>query len=333
MADPLEIVDSERLRDAFGNRVRRVDLTLHPADSSTPLFDFLAETAERVLAAADGAATLESGDGSGLPARPGLTITAAGCGAINYLAAPAGPETAPFLEALERLANPSPVSDDTPAADRDALGGEAELLVFIASACPHCPQAVRAAISLAIDRRAITVSIVDAQLFPELAERHAARSVPMTIVDGRLSITGVVDATKLEQELVARGTPAYEARVLRAHVESGRIETAVRHLQSRTGCQSFVSEWRESTTSLRMGLLLAAETLLEEFPSMLDSAVSNLLPALESDDGALRGDTADLLGRIGHLSALPALTALLEDPIEDVAEIAAEAIEEITRRD
>jgi len=82
-----------------------------------------------------------------------------------------------------------------------------------------------------------------------------------------------------------------------------------------------------------MGLLLAAETLLEEFPSMLDSAVSNLLPALESDDGALRGDTADLLGRIGHLSALPALTALLEDPIEDVAEIAAEAIEEITRRD
>jgi HEAT repeat protein len=41
----------------------------------------------------------------------------------------------------------------------------------------------------------------------------------------------------------------------------------------------------------------------------------------------LRGDTADLLGQIGHPSAREALKSLLKDPNPDVAEIAKEALE------
>ena len=50
-------------------------------------------------------------------------------------------------------------------------------------------------------------------------------------------------------------------------------------------------------------------------------------------DAVLRGDTADLLGRIGHRAACDSLRALLDDPNPHVAEIAGEALEEIDERD
>jgi HEAT repeat protein len=53
---------------------------------------------------------------------------------------------------------------------------------------------------------------------------------------------------------------------------------------------------------------------------------------LAADDAALRGDTADLLGQIGHADAIEALTALTKDPNPDVAEIAAESLEAIQER-
>jgi HEAT repeat protein len=54
-----------------------------------------------------------------------------------------------------------------------------------------------------------------------------------------------------------------------------------------------------------------------------------LVDVLASPDGALRGDTADLLGQIGDGRAVEALEALRSDPNPDVAEVAADAIEQI----
>jgi HEAT repeat protein len=61
----------------------------------------------------------------------------------------------------------------------------------------------------------------------------------------------------------------------------------------------------------------------------MDSLVPDLIPATKSEDAALRGDTADLLGQIGHPSTKEALESLLKDPNPDVIEIAEEALESI----
>jgi HEAT repeat protein len=79
--------------------------------------------------------------------------------------------------------------------------------------------------------------------------------------------------------------------------------------------------------------MMAVETALEDDRSALDGLVPGLLPILGSEDAVLRGDTADLLGRIGHRAARDRLRTLLEDPNPDVAEIASEALEEIEARD
>jgi HEAT repeat protein len=79
--------------------------------------------------------------------------------------------------------------------------------------------------------------------------------------------------------------------------------------------------------------MMAVETALESDRAALDGLVPGLVPILGSEEAVLRGDTADLLGRIGHRTARDPLRMLLEDPNPDVAEIASEALEEIDIRD
>ena len=79
--------------------------------------------------------------------------------------------------------------------------------------------------------------------------------------------------------------------------------------------------------------MLAAELALEDNPAALDCIVPRLLPLLEGPDVTLRGDTADLLGRIGHPVAREPLQRLLADDNPDVAEIAQEALEALEERE
>jgi HEAT repeat protein len=46
-------------------------------------------------------------------------------------------------------------------------------------------------------------------------------------------------------------------------------------------------------------------------------------------DARIRGDVADLLGKIGDPAAIPHLEPLISDPDPDVAEAAVDALEEL----
>ncbi len=79
-----------------------------------------------------------------------------------------------------------------------------------------------------------------------------------------------------------------------------------------------------------MGLLLD--------PDGLDALVPHLVAGLEGDgplagDDSRKGDTADLLGRIGHPDVRPALERLAADPNEEVAEAAEAALTDLEGRE
>jgi HEAT repeat protein len=78
--------------------------------------------------------------------------------------------------------------------------------------------------------------------------------------------------------------------------------------------------------------MMAAEEALEADREALDGLAPRLVPILSTEHAALRGDTADLIGRIGHPVATNALRTLLDDPNPDVAEIASEALEQVRHR-
>ncbi len=195
--------DLKRIKEGILGLPAFLELILHPDDPPTPFGERLRQLAQGIEDGTEGAVLFRTAKASDLPARPGLTLSYQGRANIHYLALPEGPEAPPFVEAILDLPRGA-AGCPKPLRTLGALKQPAELLVFIDSSCPHCPQAVRAANRIALTTPQVTAIIVDARQFPALAGRHQAKSLPLTVIDGRLSIAGVHPPAKLAEQILAR---------------------------------------------------------------------------------------------------------------------------------
>ncbi len=93
---------------------------------------------------------IESDEDAPFIGKPSLTLSAGGQKNVHYLAAPEGPEFAPFLDALSWLGRGKEVPDGHLYEPLRNVSDSVDVLVLIASACSHCPHAVRAALGLAM---------------------------------------------------------------------------------------------------------------------------------------------------------------------------------------
>jgi hypothetical protein len=321
--------DLQKIRRGLEGTSAPIELIFHPAEHDSPFASKLLESAQRIEAATDGKVPLRRDDHADLVARPALTLSSGDRSNLHYLAIPEGLEAPPFVDTLVDMARGRPESPGAWADDLRRLAEPAQLLVFVAPTCPHCPQAARHAGQIAVASARVSTSIIDVQQYTDLAQRFRAQSVPLTVLDQGLCFTGVVPASDLVRSLSSRGTAEHEASVFDSLVEHGRLDEAAARIRSGTGAVPFVSAWRGSSTGSRMRLMLVASEVLDADPRALDRTAPELVEVLGSDDVALRGDTADLLGQIGHPSAADGLRVLLEDPHPDVVEVAEEALEAI----
>lgn len=324
-------LESKRMKDGLAQAGQVVTLEIHPAEDQPKANAKLAEVARSFEIAADGKLVVRPGDGRDMPALPGLVLRTPAQANIRYLALPEGHEEAPFVEALVALARGERPDGDWVRRLRE-LNRPAEVLVFIASSCPHCPQAVRAALQLALASDQIQVTVIDAQFFEALAGRYKVRSVPTTILDGGFTTIGVEPAIKLSQRLLARDDPSGEGEVFASLLDSGRLDDAAQRMVLGRALPAYLGAWSRSTTAARVALMLCAQKAMATKREVLDPLVGDLTDLLTAEDAALRGDTADLLGQIGHLDAAGPLKGLLDDPNPDVAEIAEEALDSIMER-
>lgn len=309
------------LAAAAASPSRRITLRVHLGAAPSELGRRLAETAHEVELRTGGLVPVSfdpAGDGGLTPV---LAVLVGPRVAVRYHAVPEGPEAGPFVELLIGLARCS-----------EAPPGEAadlpptELEVFIASGCPNCPTAVRAALTLAATSPELSAAVIDVAEFPERAGGIGVRSVPMIVASGGLTVVGAVSAAELATRLAESRGPAGAGVVLESHVEAGRFAAAGELLAAGRGYEAFLERWRAGGLERRIGLALAADEALEQRSGALDALVPGLLPLLGPGDVARRGDTADLLGRIGHPAARPALEAMRAEADEDIAEAAAEAL-------
>ena len=312
----LDQTQREAIRQALAQGPPWADLLLQRPQEDHELDTGLQAFIEQLRAIAGDALALEEGDDG-----PGLVLRREGAGTIRYQALPTGPELPPFLAALTG-----------PTEELQAPPQAAELTVFIAEACPHCPRAVGVAIRLALANPQVQALVIDAQRFPELAAEQGVRSVPTTVIDGELAITGVKPLEEILQALRERGAPEHHQRRKKALLQGERLDEATALLTTPAGAAAFCALWAQSELSDRLGLMLLAEEALEDDEDALDGLVDGLLPALGAASASLRGDTADLLGQIALPAAQPALQGLLQDDNDDVVELAEEALEAIQER-
>lgn len=310
-----------------------LDITFHHSAEESEFSSALREIADGLRKSAGNGISFSQGSGLDVPALPALAIRNAASGPIRYLALPEGREKDPFIEMLAAGLPPGnlPVEDDVAKGIR-ALKRPVDITVFITSSCPNCPRAVRAANQLAILSQKVTVTIIDVEVFPQLGERYKIRSVPMTVIDGEMLINQVTPIQELAKKIVSKDSDAYEEEVFLSMVNTGNIEMASKRLIDRGQGECFLASWRKSSLSSRIALQLVATEVIQREPEILHGIVGGLIAELSSNDVALKGDTADLLGMIGHPAAREPLEALLQDANPDIVEIAGDALDNLKSR-
>lgn len=323
--------DIEKILDGIPTICPDLEIIFHPAETVSDFSNSLYDLALGVIRAINKDLRLQEARGEGLPSVPALTFRHPGCGEIHYMALPKKQEAAPFREMLTRRSSFNRHFLNDLKSRLMGYNDPTELIVFISDTCPHCPQAVRAAIALAMASRQISISIFDVEMFPEMVKRYNIRSVPVVILNQELILSQNHTPEALVEIILSSNTDPYEERVFHSYITSGNIERAVQQLLNhRESTEHFLTIWKKSTLHLRMGLLLVAEQTLTHQSDILDPIVRGLIDILGTQDLSLRGDTVDLLGRIGHPLAAKPIRALLKDANGDIAEIAQEALENVS---
>jgi hypothetical protein len=259
--------------------------------------------------------------------KPSLTLAAGDVRNIHYLAAPEGTELGPFLDAVARLGKGKGAPESGTFTSVQSLSKPADVLVLIAAACPHCPQVVRAALTLAVIQPLITVWVVDAVQFPDLAERYKVKSTPTTIINEGMTIVGQIGIEQLSDRLKSAVEDSSLTAILDSMIKSGRAEDAAELICREKQPKAIIPIYLSNEFSVRMGALVTMEEALQIDPRIMDDIVEDLTPLLFQEEIGLRGDTAELLGKIGNPASIPALRKAAEDPDPDVREAAQEALE------
>ncbi len=272
-----------------------------------------------------GRVRMEDGAESPVPGKPCVTLSDGDRSNIHYLAAPEGPELVPFLDAIMWLggAGVPPVSEA--ARSLDQLSAPSEILLLIASACPHCPVVVRDVLAMAVRQPLIKVLVADAMKYGDLAELYKVRSTPTVIINQGATLVGQATQEKIVRFLTDAENSLTE--ILGSMIKSGRAEAAGELLVRKRDPAAILPIFRAPEFSLRVGALVAMEQALEKDPRSLDPIVDALVELLRGDEATLSGDTAELLGKIGDARAVPALREAAQNPDPDVREAALEALE------
>ncbi len=315
---------------ATGDKITgEVTIVVNTAEPSDPFETNLVNVARQISGVSMNRIRIERGDGNVFPGKPSLTLSDGKVSNVHYLAAPEGRELVPFLDALLWLGSGLEPLKAEVADSLLRLTVPVHVLVLMAESCPHCPETVRAAVSLAVRRPLITVSVVDAIRFTDMAERFKVKSTPTVIMNDGLTLLGRISSDELAGHLLSMAAADSSLTpVLDSMVKSGRAEDAGRLLCSENQPQAVLPIFTSKEFSARMGALVAMEEALIHNPRVLDPIVDQLTALLFQDEVGLRGDTADLLGKIGNPVAAPALRkAAEEDPDPDVREAAQEALE------
>lgn len=328
MSEPAAPSQIDELRPEGG-----ADLTLilSSRGAKEEWLDRLRELAEAAaLSAPPGQIQIRDEAVEDLPDHPALLLRSSDGREIRYFALPEGPEAKPFQEAIDVMLRITDLEQQQWTQRLDGLRTRCEITVFVAPGCPHCPRAVRAANRLALSNRYVVTTVVDAFELTDLAAKYGVKTAPLTVIDGGLSLPGLISEADLVDHLLERGGEKFLESMFRSLVESGRHGEASRLVSSGEALDPYLRIWKDSTLAVRIGLMLVAEEALERDSRALNPLVPALVEVLESDDASLRGDSIDLLGRIGHPSSVGSIEALRGDSNPHVAEIAAEVAEELT---
>jgi glutaredoxin-like protein len=121
---------------------------------------------------------------------PAVVLRGAARGRVRLLGIPAGLEFWTLLRSLIDVARGETSLAPATKAALDGLAKDVHIRVFVTPSCPFCPRAAQLAHQMAVESRRVTADVVEAQEFPELAERYDVHGVPKIVVNETVQFVG-----------------------------------------------------------------------------------------------------------------------------------------------
>lgn len=305
-----------------------VTLVIHGAVPHDPFEIELLNTARQISGVTSGRIGIDEDPDPPFPDKPSITVTTNGRRNIRYLAVPKGREFQPFLDILAWMGNaeqPPALPTEPP---RDVI---ADVRILMAEMCPHCPPVVRIGLSIAAIRPGIGLSVIDALRFGDLADRYKVKSTPTVVINEGATLVGQVTADQIVRHLTPMDTLESFVAVIESMIGAGRAEDAAALICREQRPEAILPIYRKPEFAWRIGALTTMEEALERDPDVFNPIVADFCEMLAGDEPALRGDTAELLGKIGAPSAVEPLKRALEHETDpDVREAMEEALAELS---
>jgi hypothetical protein len=315
-----------KVQEAAGKMTRPVTLRVYSTGACDRFETNLVNVARQIAGVASKVVEFEETESPLLPGKPSISLAAGDVCNIHYLAAPEGPELDPFLDALVWLSSAAVEPRSAAIESLGRLHEPVDLLALIAPVCPHCPGLVCKVLSFAAAQPLVAVTVADAVQFPDLAEKYRVRSTPTLIINGYGTLVGQVSEDRIVRLILGGDDEFPLTPVFESMITAGRAEDAAVLLSQCDQPKAILPVYTGPQFAVRVGALVTMEEALDRDPRCLDPIVEDLCALLAHEEVALRGDTAQLLGKIGNPAALPSLERAVKDPDPEVREAAEEAI-------
>jgi hypothetical protein len=245
---------------------------------------------------------------------------------MRYRGLPKGNEVPPFVEAL--AGKIPPLSDRL----RGRLDGTphppADLDLFVTAQCTFCPVAVRRGMALAAASPLIRLTIIDAGLFPEIAQRQGIQAVPTLVLDGQFHWTGEIAIEEVIDLLVTRDPASMGPASLELLLKEGAARRLARMMADRNSVfPALIELLCHEQWPVRLGAMVAVEELNAIAPDLGCEAIDALWDRFEGVTDQVKGDILFLCGEIGRPQMVPRIKAVLQSgAAAEVREAAEEAL-------
>ncbi len=121
---------------------------------------------------------------------------------IKYYGIPAGSEFPAFLECIVDLSRDESLLSAQSVASLQTLTRDVTVQVFVTPTCPYCPAMMRIAYQMAMASSHVKAETIEINEFPDLAQMYGVQAVPLTVIDARFAIPGMVNESQFVEQLI-----------------------------------------------------------------------------------------------------------------------------------
>lgn len=248
---------------------------------------------------------------------------------IAYHAVPTGKLLHLFLQALseDSRKQADELGEDL-AHQLSQINLPVALKSYVATQCPHCPEAVRRLQILAAGSAMIRLRIINAELSPEWTRADQIRSVPTIILDDQFRWSGNLQLKELLTMSLERDPAQLSSASLRQIIEDGDAQRVANMMaESDQVFTALIELLTHERWSVRLGAMVAAEYLADQAPSLALELSDQLWSCFSDIAEQTQGDVLHVIGQVKSKKTRSYLEKVISGNYDEtVKEVASEIL-------